>query len=273
MKIGNKEFNTESETYIMGILNVTPDSFSDGGKWNTIEAALFHTERMINEGADIIDIGGESTRPGHEAISEQEEIERILPIIYSIKNAFDIPVSIDTYKSKVAKAALDEGADLVNDIWGLKYDSRMANLISEYKVPCCLMHNRTDEKYSDFMHDLIEDLSESIMIAKNAGIADERIILDPGIGFAKSYENNLEAINRLSELKVLGYPILLGASRKSFIAKALNLPVDERVEGTIVSTVFAVLNNCSFIRVHDIKENKRAIVMTQALMNENIKEV
>lgn len=270
MKIGNREFNTNNETYLMGIMNVTPDSFSDGGKYDNVDRALFRAEEMIKEGVDIIDIGGESTKPGFEKISDEEEISRILPVLSSIKKRFDIPVSVDTYKTKVAEAAINNGADLINDIWGLKHDSQMASLISESRIPCCLMHNRQNKTYKNFMGDLIEDLQESISLAKNAGIKDDSIIIDPGIGFAKSYEQNIEAISRISELSVLGCPVLLGASRKSVIGNTLNLPVDERLEGTIATTVFAVQNNCSFVRVHDIKENKRAIKMTQAIMTQAI---
>ena len=268
MIIGNREFNTKDETYIMGILNITPDSFSDGGQYNDIDSALKQAERMIADGADIIDVGGESTRPGFTSISEEEEISRILPVITNLKKNFDIPISVDTYKHRVAQAVLNEGVDMINDIWGLKLDSKLPDLISEYKVPCCLMHNRENDDYTDFRRDLIEDLRESIAIAKIAGISDDKIVIDPGIGFAKSYDQNLEAIRDLSNLHELGYPILLGASRKSVIAKTLDLPVDERIEGTIVTTVFAVINKCSFIRVHDVKENKRAIKMAQALIKD-----
>ena len=220
---------------------------------------------MIEEGADIIDIGGESTRPGHQQIIDEEEIARTAPIIELVKSRFDIPVSIDTYKAKVAKAALKAGADLVNDIWGLKYDKELAGLIAESKAACCLMHNRDHTDYQNFMEDMKTDLQETLAIAKAAGISDEKIMLDPGIGFGKTYENNLEAIYRLKELEELGYPLLLGTSRKSVIGLALDLPVTERLEGTLVTTVLAVMDKCAFVRVHDIKENKRAIQMAEAI--------
>lgn len=265
MRIGNQEFDTANNTYVMGILNVTPDSFSDGGKWNGMDAALRHCEEMIADGAAIIDVGGESTRPGYTKISDQEEMERTVPVIEAIKANFDVPISIDTYKSQVAKATIEAGADLVNDIWGLKYDPKMAGVIAEAEVTCCLMHNRDNMEYQSFMNDMQQDLEETITLAKQAGIADNRIILDPGVGFAKSYENNLEAIAKVDALQALGYPVLLGTSRKSVIGLTLDLPAAERVEGTVVTTVYAVQKNCAFVRVHDVKENVRAIKMAQAI--------
>jgi dihydropteroate synthase len=264
MIIGGKEF--KDRTYIMGILNVTPDSFSDGGRFDSLDKALRHTEQMINEGADLIDVGGESTRPGHIQISEAEEIERVVPVIEKIKAEFDIPVSIDTYKSNVALEAIKAGADLLNDIGGFKYDKRMAELAAEYNLPCCLMHNRSEAKYNDFMNDVLDDLRESIAIAKAAGVADENIMLDPGVGFGKTYEQNLEVTNKTEMLNTLGYPVLLATSRKSMIGNTLNLPADERVEGTMATSVLAVLKNCLFVRVHDIKENKRIILMTEKII-------
>ncbi|WP_027398853.1 dihydropteroate synthase [Anaerovorax odorimutans] len=266
MKIGNKEFDTNNNTYIMGILNITPDSFSDGGNYTSIDKALKQTEKMIDEGAAIIDIGGESTRPGSSFVSAQEEIERTIPIIKSIKNNFDIPISLDTYKASVAKAGISEGVDLINDIWGLNYDNEMAEVIAQSDIPCCLMHNRKEINYIDFLSDVTKDLKDTLEIARKAGIKDNNIILDPGVGFGKTYEQNLQIINELQALHSLGFPILLGTSRKSVIGLTLDLPVSERVEGTLVTSVFAVLKKCAFIRVHDIKENFRAIKMTQAIL-------
>lgn len=266
MRIGSREFDKKHHTYIMGILNVTPDSFSDGGRFNHIEAAIKHAGEMIAEGVDVIDVGGESTRPGYTKISDEEEILRVVPVIEAIKQRFDIPVSIDTYKSEVAKAAAAAGADLINDIWGLKYDDKMAEVIAENNLACCLMHNRTNTEYSNFMEDMKQDLRETIAIARKAGIADDRIILDPGVGFAKSYENNLEVIRRLGELRKLGYPLLLGTSRKSVIGLTLDVPAAERVIGTTVTTVMAVEADCMFVRVHDIKENRQAIEMAEAIL-------
>lgn len=266
MKIRDKEFDIENKTYVMGILNVTPDSFSDGGKYQRLDQALRHVERMLSEGADIVDVGGESTRPGYTVVSEEEEIERITPVIEGIRARFDVPVSLDTYKPKVVQAGILAGADLINDIWGLKYDADMAKVIARSGLPCCLMHNRKEPDYQNFMEEVLEELQESVRLAGKAGISEEKIILDPGVGFGKTYENNLEIINRLEELKRLGYPLLLGTSRKSVIGLTLDLPAEERVEGTIVTTVFGVMKGCAFVRVHDVKENVRAVRMTEAIL-------
>ena len=267
MRIGSRDFATAGHTYIMGILNVTPDSFSDGGKFNQIDAALKHAEEMIRDGADVIDIGGESTRPGYTKISDEEETGRVVPVIEAVKKEFEIPISVDTYKSRVAEAAAQAGADLINDIWGLKYDPHMAEVIAKSGLACCLMHNRDNTEYRNFMEDVKQDLRETIVLAKAAGIADDKIILDPGVGFAKSYENNLEVIRRLKEFNELKYPVLLGTSRKSVIGLTLDLPAAERVEGTIVTTVMAVEAGCMFVRVHDVKENHRAIQMAEAILD------
>lgn len=266
MIIGNREFATKGHTYVMGILNVTPDSFSDGGKWNDMDRALFHVEEMLKEGMDILDIGGESTRPGYTMLSDEEEISRVTPVIEAVKARFDVPVSLDTYKGNVAQAGIEAGADLLNDIWGLKYDDKIACVIAEKKVPCCLMHNRKEANYVNFMQDVAADLAETIQLAAKAGIEDDKIILDPGVGFGKSYENNLEIINCLEELHMFGYPLLLGCSRKSVIGLTLNLPADERVEGTLVTTVMGVIKGCMFVRVHDVKENVRAVRMAEAIL-------
>jgi len=266
MKIGNREFLTKGHTYLMGILNVTPDSFSDGGKWNDRDRALRHVEEMLEEGADLIDIGGESTRPGYTTVSAEEEIARVAPVIEAVKKAFDVPISLDTYKASVALAGVQAGADLINDIWGLKYDDQMAGVIAESGLPCCLMHNRKSAQYHRFMEEVKADLEESIRLASEAGIEEGKLILDPGVGFAKSYEQNLEIISRVEELKDLGCPLLLGCSRKSVIGLTLDLPVDQRVGGTLVTTVMAVMKGCMFVRVHDIRENVRAVRMTEAIL-------
>ena len=266
MKIGNQEFDTENQTYIMGILNVTPDSFSDGGKYNRLDAALFHAEEMLREGAAILDVGGESTRPGYTRISDEEEIQRTAPVIEALTARFDAPVTVDTYKSRVAEAAVRAGASLINDIWGFKADPEMAAVAAKSGAACCLMHNRQEAVYENFMREVAEDLRESVEIAKDAGVTDDRIILDPGVGFGKTYEQNLEVIARLEELCRLGFPVLLGTSRKSVIGRTLDLPADQRTEGTLVTTVYGVQKGCAFVRVHDIKENLRAIQMTRALM-------
>ena len=245
MKIGNREFDFSRHTYIMGILNVTPDSFSDGGKWNDMDRALRHVEEMIREGADVIDVGGESTRPGHQKISDEEETQRVAPVIEALKKRFDVPVSVDTYKSSVAAAAIEAGVDLLNDIWGFRYDSKMAALAAASQVACCLMHNKDEAVYRDFMKDMMEETLECARIALQAGVAKDRILLDPGIGFfGKTYEMNLEALRRLDEFCSLGYPVLLGTSRKSVIGLTLDLPADQRLEGTLVTTVLAVQTGC-----------------------------
>lgn len=267
MKIGSREFETKGHTYVMGILNVTPDSFSDGGRWNERDRALRHVEEMLEEGADLIDIGGESTRPGYTLISEEEEIARVAPVIEAVKANFEVPVSLDTYKGKVAEAGIAAGADMINDIWGLKYDDKMAAVLSKSGLPCCLMHNRKNADYTSFPEDVAEDLSESVRIAERAGIDRGNIIIDPGVGFAKTYEQNLEIINRLEILDKLAFPVLLGCSRKSVVGITLGLPADQRVEGTLVTTVIGVMKGCMFVRVHDVKENVRAVKMTEAIIN------
>lgn len=266
MQIGNKNFDLNNQILIMGILNVTPDSFSDGGKFNNLDASLKQVEKMIADGADLIDLGGESTRPGHTQISDAEEIDRVVPMIEAIRQRFDIPVSIDTYKGVVGEAALQAGADLVNDIWGFKYDPTLAEITAKYQVPCVLMHNHNNQNYQNLMADINSDLQESIDIALKAGIPQESIIIDPGIGFAKDYAQNMETLHHLESLQNLGYPILLGTSRKGFIGLTLDLPVTERVEGTVATTVIGIMKGASIIRVHDVLENKRAAQMTAAIL-------
>ncbi len=265
MIIGNRNFDVDNHTYIMGILNVTPDSFSDGGRFNSMDKALFHAKEMISEGADIIDVGGESTRPGHTMISDEEEISRVVPVIERLKSEFDVPISLDTYKGRVAKAGIEAGADLINDVWGLKYDDILAGVIAEYGVPCCLMHNRDNTDYHDFLAEVKDDLQQTIDIAKAAGIEDEKIILDPGIGFGKKYEHNLVMLNNLEVLHCFNYPLLLGASRKRFIGTILDTDVDDRAVGTAATTVVAVMKNYAFVRVHDVKINLQALKVAEAI--------
>ena len=265
MRIGQRDFRTKGHTYVMGILNITPDSFSDGGKYNELDKALFHVEEMIKQGMDIVDVGGESTRPGYTMVSEQEEIDRVVPVIEKIKSQFDIPVSLDTYKSEVARAGIAAGADMINDIWGRKYDEKIADVIAQAQIPCCLTHNRKEAVYKNLIEEILWDLESSLDIAHKAGIADDRIIIDPGVGFGKSYENNLEIIDRIQNFHSLGYPLLLGASRKSVVGMGLDLPVAERMEGTLVTTVYGVKKGVMFVRVHDVKENVRAVKMTEAI--------
>lgn len=266
MKIGTQEFETTGKTYVMGILNVTPDSFSDGGCYDKLDAALRHVEEMCAGGMDVLDIGGESTRPGHTPLSAQQEMDRVLPVIEAVKARFDVPISLDTCKSAVAEAGIRSGADLINDIWGLKGDADMARVIARYDVPCCLMHNRKDPDYRMLIPDLCADLEESLALADEAGIDREKIILDPGVGFGKTYEQNLAVIHHLEEFHRFELPILLGTSRKSVIGMTLETPPEERLEGTLVTTVLAVEKGCMFVRVHDVKENVRAIRMARAIL-------
>lgn len=269
MRIGSREFDTENGVYVMGILNVTPDSFSDGGRWLERDAALRQAAKMAAEGAAIIDIGGESTRPGHRPVGAEEEAARVLPVIAAVKRETGLPVSVDTYRHETARLALEAGADMINDIWGLRYDGgEMARLIAQSGAACCLMHNRKSAEYRDFMPELLEDLRGTLDLAAAAGIARERIILDPGIGFAKSCEQNLTAMHRLDELAALGCPVLLAASRKSVIGLSLGLPVEERLEGTLATTAIGVLQGATFVRVHDVKENLRAARMALAIRRE-----
>ena len=267
MKIGNKIINLDERTYVMGILNVTPDSFSDGGNYNEIEAAVKRAKEMVKQGVDIIDIGGESTRPGADFVSEEDEIKRVVPIIKAIKKELDVLISIDTYKSKTAEEAIKAGADIINDIWGFKKDSNMAKVAVKYDVPCVLMHNREKNNYTNLMKNVLDDLVDSINIALDAGVKRENIILDPGIGFAKNYEQNLIVMDNLEKIVEMGFPVLLATSRKSMIGLALDLPVDKRVEGTIATTVIGIMKGCKMVRVHDVLENKRACVMTDKILN------
>lgn len=266
MIIGNRNFDTtNNNAYVMGILNVTPDSFSDGNPNAVLEDYMFKVQEMINDGVDIVDIGGQSTRPNYVEVSDEEEIRRIVPVIKEIKSKFDIPISVDTYNSSVARAALEAKADMINDIWGLKHDNNMAKIISEYDVPVCIMHNNIDDVNS--VEKVISDLKESIDIAYKHGIKKDRIMIDPGIGFAKSYEMNLSMLNNLEKLKCFDMPILLGTSRKSVIGLTLDLPVDEREEGTIATSVLGLVKGCSFFRVHNVRANKRALKMTRSIIN------
>lgn len=267
MKIKDRELKLGDRTLVMGILNVTPDSFSDGGKYNNLDAAIKQVEKLISEGADIIDIGGESTRPGHIQISSEEEIKRVVPIIKKIKENFNIPISIDTYKHDVAREAILAGADIVNDIWGLQYDNgEMAKLIKDFDLPLIAMHNQSDENYSkDIILTLKDFFDKTYKIAKKYGIDKNKIILDPGLGFGKNAEQNIEIMSRLDELCALG-PVLLGASKKRFIGKLLNdLPFDERVEGTIATTVIGIQKGVSIVRVHNVLENKRACLVADGI--------
>ncbi|MEK4128171.1 dihydropteroate synthase [Solibacillus sp. FSL W8-0474] len=260
------ELDFTKETFVMGILNVTPDSFSDGGKFNSVEKAVAQAKKMVADGAKIIDVGGESTRPGYTRISDEEEIARVVPVIQALLKEVQAIISIDTYKSNVARAAIEAGAHIINDIWGAKAEPEMAKVAAELNVPIILMHNRENNQYNNFFNDYMADMHESIEIAKEAGVRDEHIFLDPGIGFVKSLSESIETMQRLDELVALGYPVLLATSRKRMIGSVLDLPVDERVEGTAATCAFGVQKGCHIMRVHDVKEVARTVKMMDALV-------
>ncbi|GFN33815.1 dihydropteroate synthase [Paenibacillus curdlanolyticus] len=269
---GGLKLELGRRTLIMGILNVTPDSFSDGGSYDSVPAAVERARQLVDEGADIIDIGGESTRPGFVPVPEEEELRRVIPVIRAVREALPhVPISIDTYKAETARQAVTAGAHIVNDIWALRYDSGdMAQVVAEFQCPVILNHNRPDQNYSDLVSDVIADLQDSIRIARAAGVSDEQIWLDPGIGFAKNYDNNLEMMGRLSDLVALGYPVLLGTSRKGFIGQALGgVSKSERVEGTAATVVLGIAQGCGIVRVHDVLAMKRAAVMADAIVYRN----
>lgn len=302
MNIGKYNIDFNKEPVIMGILNITPDSFSDGGKYNDIDAALQHTRQMIEEGAKIIDVGGESTRPGYTLISDEEEINRVVPVIEAIKKNFDVPVSLDTYKAGVAQAGIAAGCDLINDVWGFKVSKvladadpdfakknmtaqeenalinggkgypvnanvKLAKIVADSGLPVCIMHNKDNTEYSDFVSDVVNELKESIEIAHKAGVKDSQIILDPGVGFGKTYEQNLLIIKNVDKLLELGYPVLLGTSRKSVIGLTLDVDRDDRMAGTVATTVMGLERGCRIFRVHDVKENYQAMMMAEKILN------
>lgn len=253
-------------TLVMGILNVTPDSFSDGGRYHRIEKAVEHARQMVEEGADIIDIGGESTRPQSTTVSLDEELSRVIPIVEALSQVVEVPLSVDTYKGEVAWQSIQAGAHMINDVWGFKKDPDMAQIAAELRVPVILMHNREVPHYQDLMADICADLMESVNLARQAGVQDNQIILDPGIGFAKSHTENLIVMNHLEQVVHLGYPVLLGTSRKSMIGKTLDLPVDQRVEGTGATVTLGITKGCNIVRVHDVKEMVRIARMTDAMV-------
>jgi dihydropteroate synthase len=293
LQIGNHIFEWGSRTYVMGILNVTPDSFSGDGLLPSpsgrgaggegIEAAVAQAKEFLSYGADILDIGGESTRPGSEPVNAEQETERVIPVIEAIAREFpDAVISIDTYKAKVAGAAFKAGAHILNDVWGLRADPELASVAARFRVPVVLMHNRSSpasvevraqlgnayigSSYEDLMEDVKRELLLSVELATKAGIEESRIILDPGIGFGKTREHNLELINRLDEIRALEFPVLLGSSRKSFIGFTLDLPADQRVEGTAATVAVGITRGADIVRVHDVKEITRVAKMTDAIV-------
>ena len=287
LKIHNTNFEWGKQTYVMGILNVTPDSFSGDGLQqgrDPVEAALEQARAFADAGAHLLDIGGESTRPGSESVSAAEEKARVVPAVQAIAADISLPISIDTYKAEVAEAALDAGAHLINDVWGLKADPEMAPLAARRGVPVILMHNRSTPKsaevqqrlggryigmkYEDLIKDIKRELLESVEIAKQAGVPDEHIILDTGIGFGKTVEQNLQLLNRTEEIRQLGYPVLIGSSRKSFIGYTLDLPPDQRAEGTAATVAVAITRGADIVRVHDVEMMVRVAKMTDAIVRE-----
>jgi dihydropteroate synthase len=286
LEIGKFAFHWGSRTYVMGILNVTPDSFSGDGllaKENAVDLAIEQARGFIEAGADVLDVGGESTRPGSEAVNVDEEMQRVIPVISALRKKFpDTLISIDTYKSQVAEEAIRAGAHIVNDVWGLRADSALASVVAKYKVPVILMHNRSNPaslevreklgnayigaEYQNLIEDVKRELIESVVLAKNAGVAESHILVDPGVGFGKTREHNLALINRLDEIRSLGYPTLLGTSRKSFIGFTLDLPAEERVEGTAATVAVGITRGADMIRVHDVKEMVRVAKMTDAVV-------
>ncbi|MDQ0167614.1 dihydropteroate synthase [Bacillus horti] len=270
ISVGRHIMDMDARTYIMGILNATPDSFSDGGNFMQVDRAIDHVAEMIEYGADLIDVGGESTRPGAQYIAAEEELERVIPVIEALASRFDVPLSIDTYKADVAEQALQAGAHIINDVWGAKADPHMASVAAKTKAPIILMHNRKERDYTNLMDDIIVDMEQSILISLKAGVQASQIILDPGIGFAKTWQDNLVVMNHLERLIQLGYPVLLGTSRKSMIGKILDLPAEERVEGTIATVCLGITKGCHIVRVHDVKEVTRAVKVMDAMLGKGI---
>lgn len=268
MKLTTKinTYNLTERTHVMGILNVTPDSFSDGGKYTDEEKAVDQAMLMEEDGADIIDIGGESTRPDHQPVTMSEEIERVVPMIQAIKEKVNIPLSIDTYKAETAEAAVKAGASIINDIWGAKKSPEIAAVAAEHKVPIILMHNRSNMDYTSIIDDMKRDLSESIDIALNAGVSQENIILDPGIGFAKTMDDNFTVMNKLDAFSDLGFPILLATSRKRFIGTVLDVPPEERDIGTGATTCLGISKGVHMVRVHDVKTNVQLAKMMDRML-------
>lgn len=272
MNCRGKTLDPNARPLVMGILNVTPDSFSDGGKYNNIDAALARALEMVEEGADLIDVGGESTRPGwiytagFTPVTEEEELARVIPVIERLVREVDVPLSVDTYKAEVAKQALEAGAHIINDIWGLKKDARMAEVVARYEAGVIVMHNRTHMDYQDLVTDVVDDLKESIAIAHRAGIEDSRIWLDPGIGFAKNVQHNLLMMNRLGAIVELGYPVVLATSRKSMIWKTLHIPPDQAQAGTAATIALGIAQGCRIIRVHDVEMMRQVAQMTEAIL-------
>jgi dihydropteroate synthase len=289
LEIGGRLFDWGVKTYVMGVVNVTPDSFSGDGLGDDVEAAIAQAERMVQEGADLIDIGGESTRPGSQPVAEEEELRRVIPVVAGAHERTGAVIAIDTYRGRVAEEALGAGASMINDVWGLRMDPQLGEVAARHNAPLVLMHNRSRPKdavqterlggrylgveYDDLMGDIIRELRESIDLALEAGVERDKLIVDPGVGFGKTVDQNLRLLARMAELKVLGRPILLGASRKSFIGYTLDLPVEERVEGTGAAVAVGIVNGADIVRVHDVREMVRVARMTDAIVRRSGGEV
>lgn len=274
MIIGNKKFKLDNRYYIMAILNITPDSFSDGGKYKALDDTLFRVEEMIQQGVDIIDVGGESTRPGYKQISEEEEIDRLYTALKTINQRFDIPISLDTYKSKVVES-VHPYIDMVNDIYGLKYDNTMASMIAKHNLSCCLMANKEHRSIENitgelYINKVIQELDESVKLATDAGILKDKIMLDGGVGFGKNYEENLITINKTSRICEMGYPLLIATSNKGFMGKITGTDVKDRRDETVATTIYGALNGASFFRVHNVEANKKALQILEAVANEKM---
>lgn len=263
----NQKLKFGERTLVMGILNLTPDSFSDGGDYVAVDQAVEHAKEMISQGADIIDIGGESSRPGHVRITAEEELKRVLPVIKRLRNETDVILSIDTIRAKVAEEAVKNGVHIINDIWGFQEDQKLALVAAQYGTPVVLMHNKQDSHYEgDLVEEIKAFLTQSVKIAIEAGVKEELIILDPGLGFGKTAEQNIMVMSRLKEIKDLGYPVLLGASRKSMIGKILDVPPKDRDEGTVATTVLGIVQGVDIVRVHNVLANVRAAKVTDAMI-------
>ncbi|MFD2209296.1 dihydropteroate synthase [Virgibacillus halophilus] len=265
-----KTFDLSSRTHVMGILNVTPDSFSDGGSYTTLDKAVHQAEKMVSEGADIIDIGGESTRPDHQAVPLEKELERVIPMIHAVAEKITSPISIDTYKAETARQAMEAGAQVINDIWGAKKDPEIAAVAAAYDVPIILMHNRDNRNYTNIMEDIKSDLAESIEIAIKAGVKEKRIMIDPGIGFAKTGADNLVVMNHLEQLSDLGYPLLLAASRKRFLGDILQAEASDRDNGTAATTCLGITKGAHMVRVHNVKLNKEMALVMDAILGKGV---
>lgn len=270
LKTDVKTLHLHKRTHIMGILNVTPDSFSDGGKYTTLDEAVKRAVQLEKEGADIIDIGGESTRPDHKPISAKEEQARVIPVIEAIKEKVSIPISIDTYKSETAERAIEAGASIINDIWGAKKDPAIAKVAAEKNVPIILMHNRNDKTYKSLIDDMIDDLQQSISIAKRSGVPKEHIVIDPGIGFGKVQRDNYVVMKHLDRFTELGYPLLLATSRKSFIQEVLDIPAKERDNATGATTCLGIVKGAHIVRVHDVKRTVELTKMMDAMLKGDV---